>query len=203
MAVRTKICGITSVREARILNACPPDYAGFVMFYEKSKRNNTAKQAGSILEVLDPKIQRVAVTVSPTLEQVMEICRMDFQVLQVHGALSEEAARACTLPIWRAYHVVAGQKPEMDPQERGRIAGYVLDGARPGSGEPFSWKALQSFRRDDKMLILAGGLCAANVEAAIEALSPDVVDVSTAVEGSCGKDAWKIKEFIGKVKAHE
>ncbi len=203
MAVQTKICGITSVREAGLLNACPPDYAGFVMFYEKSKRNNTVDQAKRILEVLDPKIQRVAVTVSPTLEQIHVLSQMDFQVLQIHGTFSEEVAKACTLPIWRAYHVVAGQEPDRDLQEYGKVTGYVLDGASPGSGEPFSWKALQSFCRNDKMLILAGGLCAENVEAAIKTLSPDVVDVSTGVEGTSGKDAWKIKEFIGKVKAHE
>ena len=51
-------------------------------------------------------------------------------------------------------------------------------------------------------LILAGGLHAGNVERAMEILRPDVVDVSSGVEGQDGKDAVKIKEFIGKVRRH-
>ena len=203
MAVKTKICGITSIEEVEMLNACLPDYAGFVMFYENSKRNNGIEQVRELLEGLDERIQRVAVTVSPTPEQMRLLSQMNFQILQVHGSLSQEAIEACALPIWRAYHVTDEKEPELEEDEMGKIAGYVLDGASPGSGKPFAWKALQSFCRDDKMLILAGGLCAKNVRAAIDTLSPDVVDVSSGVEGDCGKDAGKIQEFIGKVKAHE
>ncbi len=49
---------------------------------------------------------------------------------------------------------------------------------------------------------MAGGLHAGNVERAMEILRPDVVDVSSGVEGQDGKDAVKIKEFIGKVRRH-
>lgn len=202
MEVKVKICGITSPREAEILNASGADYAGFVMFYEKSRRNNTVENAWKVLRYLDRKIQRVAVTVSPTREQIGMLEQMDFQIIQIHGELSEEAAQSCSLPIWRAYNLAAGKLPERIPYED-KITGYVLDGAVPGSGAPFDWKAHSAFERKGKLLILAGGLRPDNVGEAIKTLSPNVVDVSSGVEGPEGKDAQKIKEFIGKVKTHE
>ncbi|MGB4807108.1 MAG: phosphoribosylanthranilate isomerase, partial [Ruminococcus bromii] len=37
--MKVKICGITSAEDIKIVNACKPDFAGFVMFFPKSKRN--------------------------------------------------------------------------------------------------------------------------------------------------------------------
>ncbi|MCI5995703.1 MAG: hypothetical protein MRZ45_07140 [Blautia sp.] len=79
------------------------------------------------------------------------------------------------------------------------ISAYVLDGSVPGSGKTFNWDALKHFQRGDKMLVLAGGLNEENVSEAIEKLHPDVVDVSSGVEGENGKDALKIKGFIEKI----
>lgn len=183
-----------------MLNACRADYAGFVLFYEKSRRNNTVQNAWQVLRYLDRNIKRVAVVVSPTLEQVKMIEQMDFHIIQVHGALSDEVLGEIRLPVWRAYNIRDDMKPEEVSSPK--ICGYVLDGAKPGSGEAFDWEALGSFQRGDKKLILAGGLHAGNVESAIEILRPDVVDVSSGVEGRDGKDAVKIKEFIGKVRRH-
>ena len=82
------------------------------------------------------------------------------------------------------------------------IAGYVLDGKIPGNGETFDWTLLKQFDKQDKMLMLAGGLNAENVEKAILEVQPDIVDVSSGVENVniMGKDPAKIKEFVDKVR---
>ena len=68
--MKVKICGITSAEDIKIVNACKPDFAGFVMFFPKSKRNISPETAKSLIETLDKNVLSVAVTVSPTLEQV-------------------------------------------------------------------------------------------------------------------------------------
>ena len=68
--MKVKICGITSAEDIKIVNACEPDFAGFVMFFPKSKRNLSPETAKSLIEMLDKNVLSVAVTVSPTLEQV-------------------------------------------------------------------------------------------------------------------------------------
>ncbi len=65
MSTEIKICGLTRPEEARMLNSSRADYAGFVLFYEKSRRNNTVQNAWQVLRYLDRNIKRVAVVVSP------------------------------------------------------------------------------------------------------------------------------------------
>jgi len=81
-----------------------------------------------------------------------------------------------------------------------KIHGYIFDAAIPGGGKTFDWSILSQFPRDDKLFILAGGLHADNIVDAIKKVQPDVVDVSSGVEGTNGKDALKIKEFVETIK---
>ena len=68
--MKIKICGLTSTKEAEYLNDNNVDFAGMVMFFPKSKRNINEDKATEIINALDKSIKKVAVTVSPTLEQV-------------------------------------------------------------------------------------------------------------------------------------
>lgn len=198
MKTKVKICGLTKPSEAQMLNKYGADYAGFVMFYEKSRRNNTVQNAWQVLRYLDRKIQKVAVVVSPTLEQIRMIEQMDFQAVQIHGELSEELLEAVRLPVWRAYNMKDGELPQI--ADSPKVSAYVLDGGVPGAGKVFDWKRMEGFPHGDKMLVLAGGLNEENVGEAIEILHPDVVDVSSGVEGEMGKDPLKIKGFIEKAR---
>ena len=67
---KIKICGLTSPAEARYLNENHVDFAGMVLFFPKSKRNISIEQAKEIMAALDASIKRVAVVVSPSIEQV-------------------------------------------------------------------------------------------------------------------------------------
>jgi phosphoribosylanthranilate isomerase len=212
MDTKVKICGLTKPAEAQMLNRYGADYAGFVMFCEKSKRNNTVQNAWQVLRYLDHKIQAVAVVVSPTLEQIRLIEQMDFQIIQIHGALSTELLEQIHLPVWRAYNITSaleqkgkdGQEElfakEAEELKHPKITACVLDGGVPGSGRTFDWTAMERFPRGDCQLVLAGGLKEDNVREAIHTLHPDVVDVSSGVEGEQGKDALKVKNFIECVR---
>lgn len=198
METKVKICGITKPSEALMLNRYQADYAGFVMFCEESKRNNSVQNAWQVLRYLDRRIQRVAVVVSPTLEQIRMIERMDFQAIQIHGELPPELLYQIGLPVWRGVNVK--KRTGLPREDDERICAYVLDGKVSGAGKSFDWKAAKGFRREGKLLVLAGGLNEENVREAMDILRPDVVDVSSGVEGEDGKDALKIKKFIGLVR---
>lgn len=207
---KVKICGITSIREADFLNEAGADYAGFV-FFEKSKRNISLAEAQMIGRSLYPGILKVAVTVSPSAEQVKEISQAGFDLLQVHGELTEDALRASELPVWRAVNISALSQMEqvfLREQEtvKERLEGYVADGAGYGSGKPFDWAAAGRqilTLTAGKKLILAGGLTGENVREGIRYFHPDVVDVSSSVEDSNGKSKAKIEAFIRKVRENE
>ena len=202
---KVKICGLTSPAEARYLNENHVDFAGMVLFFPKSKRNISIEQAREIMAALDASIKRVAVVVSPSIEQVRQIEAAGFDYVQIHGEIPEtetEAEAAIAIPILKAFNV-----SDMGSYEKyhndSRIAGYVFDAIEPGSGKTFDWKLVDNIPRDEKLLLLAGGLNPDNVRMAIEAVHPDGVDVSSGVENDdgAGKNPDKIHDFVAAVKS--
>lgn len=196
---KIKICGLTSPAEARYLNENHVDFAGMVLFFSKSKRNISIEQAKEIMAALDASIKRVAVVVSPSIEQVRLIEAAGFDYVQIHGEIPEAAI---AIPILKAFNV-----SDMGSYEKyhndSRIAGYVFDAIEPGSGKTFDWKLVDNIPRDEKLLLLAGGLNPNNVRMAIEAVHPDGVDVSSGVENDdkAGKNPEKIHDFVAAIKS--
>ena len=215
MGPQVKICGLTRIEEAAYLNEAAADYAGFV-FYPKSKRNLSIPQAKQIMKELSPSIKRVAVLVSPRAEEIKEIEEAGFDIIQIHKELYPETYAAAQKPLWRALNIAnakelkeqktgaegSGQNSlaEEDPEKK--IAAYLIDGENFGSGQTFDWSAAERIREfvGESAFILAGGLNPDNIEEAIRLFTPDIVDVSSGVEGKSGKDREKILEFVRKAR---
>ena len=107
-STKIKICGLTSPAEARYLNENHVDFAGMVLFFPKSKRNISIEQAKEIMAALDASIKRVAVVVSPSIEQVRQIEAAGFDYVQIHAEIPEtetEAEAAIAIPILKAFNV--------------------------------------------------------------------------------------------------
>lgn len=213
-----KICGLTSKEEVGWILEEYTEYFGIVVFYPKSRRNMSVGEAGKLIDFFhhewEKRIQEqpngsgrpqaVAVTVSPTVSQLKEIENAGFDLIQIHGNLTEEVFSEAVVPIIRAFN--GNDKEELARYKQSqKIVAYLFDAASPGSGKTFDWTALKEIERGDKPLFLAGGLHAGNVREAIEAVRPDVVDVSSGVEkdiGSLvGKDREKIREFVRNVRS--
>lgn len=199
-----KICGLTSVDEVEYLKKNNVDFAGIVLFFEKSKRNMTIEKAKEIIERLKQEgIKPVAVTVSPSNEQVQEIESAGFDYIQIHGNIDDMLIAGCKIPVLRAFNV--DDIPKYDAYLKlDNIAGFVFDAGEPGSGKTFDWNVLTGLKRDSsKIYILAGGLNSDNVKRAIDFVKPDGVDVSSGVEYTdrLGKDPDRIDAFCLAVRA--
>lgn len=59
---KVKICGLKNQTDIKCINTLSPDFAGFVMFFEKSHRNISVQTAQELLALLDKNIKSVAVT---------------------------------------------------------------------------------------------------------------------------------------------
>ncbi len=102
---KVKICGLKNQTDIKCINTLSPDFAGFVMFFEKSHRNISPEKAQKLLSALDPNIKSVAVTVSPTEEQLEQIHTLGFDYVQILGKISEKLLRECKTPVIRAINV--------------------------------------------------------------------------------------------------
>ena len=219
--MKIKICGITSEKESDYLNDNKVDFAGFVL-YEKSKRNITIDKARLIINRLDSNIKKVAVMVSPTLEEVIDKEDAGFDVIQIHGELKESILDKTRKEVWCAINLSDEEYDDkmrwimgLKPNQYRKITGIVIDSKNFGSGQTFDWQQnkdkLESKVFKDKTFILAGGLNSDNVSEAISILNPDIVDVSSGVEvdkGTVllstvppGKDKDLIDRFVKAVRS--
>lgn len=194
---KVKICGLKNLTDIKCINTLSPDFAGFVMFFEKSHRNISVQTAQELLALLDKNIKSVAVTVSPTEEQLEQIYNLGFDYVQIHGNITDEVLKNSKTPIIRAINV-SGTDSLTDLDNYKNVKGILFDSAVPGSGQGFDWTLLKKLPKTDKMLFLAGGLTADNVAAAICQVHPYAVDVSSGVELSdkSGKDFELVRTFI-------
>lgn len=198
---KIKICGITTLDDIEIVNKFDVEFVGFVVFFPKSKRNIELDHVSQLMKHLNKRIKTVAVTVSPTKEQIERIQEVGFHYIQIHGSLNRDIEESCKLPIFRAFHISADGMEYNELGKKG-IIGYVLDGEKPGNGQAFDWNLMKNFNRADKLLMLAGGLCETNVAEGIKQLNPDIVDVSSGVENEDGKgkSLEKVEAFVKTVR---
>lgn len=210
---KIKICGITQAEEIQMLNRAEVDYAGFV-FYGPSKRNIDIETAKALAKDLDPKIKKTAVTVSPSAEDIKRIEEAGFaDIIQIHGEINEEVLGTITKPVWYAVNIADPGELEIYSKKiagfseasQTKIKAIVADAAKFGSGQTFNWnKGAEGIRSLDllrnRQFILAGGLDSKNVAEGIAIFRPDIVDVSSNVEGPSGKDEKLINEFAEAVR---
>ena len=208
--VEVKICGLTSEADVQILEKCGADYAGMVLYYPKSRRNIDIALAESFVTRLKKSdIKTVAVVVSPDISQLETIQNAGFDYIQIHGELSEDVYDGCNIGIIRAVNIKRQSEDDIYLETKrwrslDKVKGLLFDAGVPGSGKAFDWNSLEKVDCGNKKLFLAGGLTPDNVRTAIEAVNPDVVDISSGVEYDDltvkGKDENKVKTFIQNAK---
>ncbi|MGB4075703.1 phosphoribosylanthranilate isomerase [Pseudomonas sp.] len=203
-AVRSKICGITRIEDALLAVDAGADAIGLV-FYAKSPRAVTAQQARAIIAQLPPFVTTVGLFVDASrceLNEILELVPLD--LLQFHGDESPADCDGFQRPYIKALRVKPGDDIAAQVERYQNASGVLLDtyvpGIPGGTGETFDWSLVPQGLA--KPIILAGGLHAGNVAAAIAQVRPYAVDVSGGVEAQKGiKDAEKIRAFMQAVKA--
>mgnify|MGYP001572702186 CR=1 FL=1 len=203
--VEIKICGLTSVDDARAALDLGADYLGFVLF-PKSPRYVTVSALAAILDKLPHPCRAVGVFVNEprrVVDSVAAACGL--YAVQLHGDERAGEFSDMPLPVWRA--VWFRGKAWTPPAADWAVDRYVIDAAAAGeyggSGVSADWKRAAAFAKAHRVM-LAGGLTADNVAKAIRAVNPAGVDVVSGVEAKPGKKSLKkLEAFIRKVRSNE
>lgn len=200
---RTKICGITRIEDGLAAAQAGADAIGLV-FVDASPRRVSTEAAAAIAAALPPFVSSVALFVNPTAGEVEAVLRgFRPDLLQFHGEEPPAFCRAFGLPYVKAARVRPGvdllQFAASYADARGLLLDAWSEAAHGGTGERFDWSLIPADL--GRPVILAGGLHAGNVAAAIRVVRPWAVDVSSGVEAAKGiKDAVKIAAFMKEVR---
>ncbi|MNC36006.1 phosphoribosylanthranilate isomerase [Pseudomonas linyingensis] len=202
--VRSKICGITRIEDALLAADAGADAIGLV-FYARSPRAVEVQQARAIIAALPPFVTTVGLFVNASRDELNEILEaVPLDLLQFHGDETADDCAGYHRPYIKALRVRPGEDIKARCAEFPQAAGILLDtfvpGVPGGTGETFDWSLVPE--NPGCPIILAGGLTAENVAAAIRQVRPWAVDVSGGVEASKGvKDAAKVRAFVAAVRA--
>jgi len=207
MRTRVKICGITRCQDAQLAVDVGADAIGLV-FYEKSPRFVSNRQAAEISKMIPAFVTRVALFKDADKAMVESVlAQVDIDLLQFHGSETAEFCQQFNRPYIKATGV-KGIEHDADylisvAETFDTAKALLLDGHAPGeaggSGQSFDWAAISEI---GKPVVLAGGLTVDNVRQAIALAHPYAVDVSSGVESSPGiKDKDKVAAFVQQVNA--
>jgi phosphoribosylanthranilate isomerase len=207
-----KVCGVCAPADAALAAAAGAAYVGVILAPGR-RRTRTLSQAADIFRA--SSVRRVGVFVdADPVEVLRAVERLRLDVVQLHG--DEPVAAALWLAermpaqVWKAVRVRAPEDVAAAAQAYAGVAhGLLLDGwsraGHGGTGTAFDWAAVAAARPAlpaDTTLIVAGGLHADNVAAAVALLAPQVVDVSSGVEAAPGrKSPERLHAFIAAARA--
>jgi phosphoribosylanthranilate isomerase len=192
-ALFIKLCGMTTPEAVRAALDCRVDAIGFV--FAPSVRNVTPQRASELAAPARHHAACAAVMRHPTREQVAAVLRdfnPDFLQTDIEDLDALELPRTLgVLPVMRPGASAACALPRR----------VLFEGPVSGSGQTTDWQQAATLARRAEV-ILAGGLNADNVAAAVREVRPFGVDVSSGVEQSPGrKSPQKIEEFVAAARA--
>lgn len=195
---KIKICGLFRPEDIEYANQIKPDYIGFV-FWDKSRRHVSRKQAELLKGRLNPGIRAVGVFVDAPCGEITGLLEDGIiDAAQLHGSETEEDIQyiqaVTAKPVIKAVKVRSRCDVEAWLDS---AADYLLFDSGMGSGVTFDWGLLEGVERE---YFLAGGLNADNLQTALAHSAPYGVDVSSGVETDGVKDFAKMQAVTGLVR---
>lgn len=221
-----KICGVTSVTDARLAIDAGADAVGF-NFVEGSLRKVTPAAARRAIAILPYDVLAVGVFAGMSADEILAIAKkVKLRAIQLHGHLEGDGpavdpplrcAELVGFPVIRAVRMTAdglaaarawvaaakaaGRGPDMLIVDAS-VAGTAFGGTLGGTGSLVDWKALSREPPLDIPLALAGGLTPDNVAEAIAETGVEAVDTASGVEAFPRmKDPAKVLAFVDAARA--
>lgn len=211
-ALEIKVCGLTSERDVDLALAAGADYCGFIT-YAKSPRALSLPRAQELAARV-PAGRRVVVDVASSAEQLRAYREAGFDRFQIHTELSagEQLFQAWSELVgperlWLAPRLKPGQSlPDFLFSYADSFLVDTYSAQRVGgTGQVGDWEQFANMRQahPQQRWILAGGLHAGNVRAALAATGATHLDVNSGVEASPGvKDPDKLRALFESARGH-
>lgn len=200
---RIKMCGMTSVADARGAADAGADAVGLV-FWPSSPRCVTVAQAADMVAALPPFVTAVGVFVNERTETIERVAReAGLGAIQLHGDEPADSWRTFSRPVLKSVGVGEGFDPAVLSSWPAGVV-PLLDAAdasrRGGTGRHIDWTLAAAAARV-RSVVLAGGLTPESVARAIQIVRPAAVDVSSGIETSPGvKDGDLMRAFVRAVR---
>lgn len=189
--MKIKICGIKNENEAKIINECMPDIAGFV--FASGKRQIDINKAKILKKIINPEIETAGIFVEQNEDEILEIYNEKvIDIIQLHGDYDERTIKNLKEKTGAKIIKVIRVKEGFYKIET--LADFILFDAYSkdkygGLNKTFDWniKIISNVP-----YFVAGGINENNIIEMVKKLTPYGVDISSGVE----VDGFKTKEKV-------
>lgn len=217
-----KICGTTSIYDARLAADAGANYIGVLVDVAVSERTRSTAQATEIAS--GSPIPTVLLLYNRTTSDIQEIVSQiqpfAVQLLGQEPPQQVEALKdTVSCQLWKSVYLPAGSPENVDiPAVRTEMQAYRDAGAdfllfdsvdmsleKPrygGTGKTCDWDVAGELIAESPLpVFFAGGIRPENVKAAIETIRPYGIDLCSGVEASKGiKDPHKLEQLMEQIK---
>jgi phosphoribosylanthranilate isomerase len=213
-----QVAGIRDEAEARLCLEAGADLLGFPFRLPVHREDLSEAAAAALIARLGIGARCVLITYLERADEIVQLAdALGTGWVQLHGRiipaeLADIKQRRPNLKVIRSL-VIRGTDPAAPLAELRAcepwVEAFLTDSHDPGSGADgatglvHDWAVSRVLREASRRpLILAGGLQAGNVAAAIRAVGPAAVDAHTGLEDESGaKDPLKLAAFVANARA--
>ncbi len=199
--MKVKVCGVTRPRDARLAAGLGAWAIGMI-FVPNTPRFLTPARARRVRAAIPKGVKAVGVFRDPNREELLAAVRaLRLDLVQIYGAVPS-GLRVPAIVV-AEIGAARARPPRLGPADYILVEPARADADRR-AGRPVSaaarqkiWRIAAAWRRRGVRVLLAGGLTADNVAAAVQSARPFAVDVSSGVERRPGvKDAAALRAFF-------
>lgn len=197
-----KICGIKDFNTLnQLIELEAIDFIGFI-FFEKSPRKVSNDFLNKVNGVNLQNKRAVCVYVDATKEFIQQTSsNFENPILQFHGNESNDFCKSFNKDFWKVIRVKDSNSINIVsdyPDASAILFENYTKGLYGGTGSVFDWNLLKNINKNDKKIIISGGINIENVDNAIS-INPWCIDINSGVEISPGlKDLDLIKQVLQK-----
>ena len=201
--MKSKICGISDTDTLRFLtnHPYPPQFIGFIVNYQKSKRYVDHKKLKKLLSIDKKKSLYVAVLVKPNQEILEEIKDLSFDYYQIYDCSSEiikKIKEKYNKKIITAFTVETSKDLEKHKLYDDVSDIFLFDSKGYEKSMSFNHSLIENIKFNKEVMI--AGNIQINDELENYKKIADIIDISGGVETSGVKDISKIEIFLKKIE---
>lgn len=204
---RIKVCGLTTLEDARFTAGALADYLGFIFTGQSSRYVEPGQAAAIISWVEGPEC--IGVFADQPLDDVNSTAiKTGVDYVQLHGSETVDYCQLMEKPVIKAFGIEEGMTRDqvlsmIDPYLN--HVDYVLfdtrtGGQSGGTGLTFDWQILSEVR-ETVPFFMAGGIGLDNLRQAIQTTNPYALDINSRVEEEPGiKDFDLLSDLFEEVR---
>lgn len=210
-----QVAGVIDLAEAQMLCDAGVNYLGFPLRLKDGREDQTESEAKAIVTVVGDEARTIVITYLDQADEIVALCDdLGVSGVQLHGEINRdtlEKIREQRRELFVIKSLVVDKKnlaelistvDDLHPW----VDAFLTDTYDPATGRSgatgiaHDWRtSRQLVEASPKPVILAGGLTADNVLAAIQDVRPAGVDAHTGLEGPDGrKDVVCVQRFVSQ-----